>query len=270
MITFSSGKRASGVLNPAGLERKMKLTRTAPSEELAAVVEHYWTVEWTLEEGETYRQYTVPHPSVHLVVAQGMSGVFGVMSRLFSYLLSGRGRVFGIKFLAGGFHSVYHKPLIRLTDARMPTARLFGEEGRRYEETLLESKGEVADLVTRAEGFLHALGPVVDDTQHLVGGMVARIAADRAVARVDDLVEIYGTGKRTLQRIFRDYVGVGPKWVISRYRLVEAADRLGSGEAVDLAALAQDLGYYDQAHLNRDFKGLTGRTPAEYARSAGK
>ena len=40
----------------------------------------------------------------------------------------------------------------------------------------------------------------------------------------------------------------------------------GSGDAVDLPALALDLGYFDQPHFIRDFKSQVGRTPAQYAK----
>ncbi|WP_334071861.1 helix-turn-helix domain-containing protein [Burkholderia cepacia] len=61
-----------------------------------------------------------------------------------------------------------------------------------------------------------------------------------------------------------------PKWVICRYRLHEAADKLAGGEAVDLAELAQALGYFDQAHFTRDFRKLVGKAPAEYRREDGR
>ena len=70
---------------------------------------------------------------------------------------------------------------------------------------------------------------------------------------------------RTLQRLFRRYVGVGPKWVLQRYRLHEAAERIADGYDGDWAALALDLGYFDQAHFIKDFKALVGCSPAEYA-----
>ena len=69
---------------------------------------------------------------------------------------------------------------------------------------------------------------------------------------------------RTMQRLFRRYVGVSPKWVLQRYRLHEAAERIAAGEQ-DLARLGLDLGYFDQAHFIKDFKSLVGRSPAEYA-----
>jgi AraC-like DNA-binding protein len=71
---------------------------------------------------------------------------------------------------------------------------------------------------------------------------------------------------RALQRLFSEYVGVGPKWVIQRLRLHEAIAQVQQGHAVSWAALAQSLGYFDQAHFIADFRRLVGRTPAQYAR----
>jgi AraC-like DNA-binding protein len=71
--------------------------------------------------------------------------------------------------------------------------------------------------------------------------------------------------ERRLQRLFSEYVGVSPKWVMRRARLHEAALRADSGEEIDWAALAADLGYSDQSHLTRDFTATLGIPPARYA-----
>jgi AraC-like DNA-binding protein len=61
------------------------------------------------------------------------------------------------------------------------------------------------------------------------------------------------------------YVSVGPKWIINRYRMHEAVARAQASQPVAWAALAQELGYFDQAHFIADFRRLIGRTPADYA-----
>jgi AraC-like DNA-binding protein len=93
------------------------------------------------------------------------------------------------------------------------------------------------------------------------------VATDRDITRVDHLVQAFGLGARKLQRLFDEYVGVSPKWIIQRYRLHEAAERIAAGTVSDGATLAQDLGYADQAHFIRDFKRLVGGSPAEYAKA---
>lgn len=71
--------------------------------------------------------------------------------------------------------------------------------------------------------------------------------------------------ERSLQRITARRIGLSPKWLIQRRRLQEAAERLASGETVDLARIATEIGYADQAHLTRDFRRVTGLTPGRYA-----
>ncbi|MEO8878249.1 MAG: helix-turn-helix domain-containing protein, partial [Polyangiaceae bacterium] len=93
---------------------------------------------------------------------------------------------------------------------------------------------------------------------------------DVTIVRVADLAARVGKGTRSIERLLREHVGVSPKWIIRRFRVQEAAARLASGAAFDAAALAQELGYCDQAHFIHDFKSQVGRTPAQYARSLPK
>ena len=45
----------------------------------------------------------------------------------------------------------------------------------------------------------------------------------------------------------------------------EVCERVRSGAPASWPDLAQELGYFDQAHFIRDFKSQVGRTPAQYA-----
>ena len=88
---------------------------------------------------------------------------------------------------------------------------------------------------------------------------------DRTLNRVSDLAERLSLSVRSVQRLFADHVGLSPSWVIRRYRLHEAAAEATAGGGVDWARLAIALGYYDQAHLVRDFSATVGTPPARYA-----
>lgn len=97
--------------------------------------------------------------------------------------------------------------------------------------------------------------------------LVERIEHDRGILRVEQIAALAATSSRTLERRFRRCVGKSPKWVmIRRYRLIDAAERLRSEENLSVIDLAQELGYFDQAHFVRDFKALVGDTPSSYRR----
>jgi AraC-like DNA-binding protein len=79
---------------------------------------------------------------------------------------------------------------------------------------------------------------------------------------VMSLVRELGCTRKHLAERFREQVGVSPKTlarVLRFERAVQAARRNGR----PLAEIAADCGYYDQAHLNREFRDLAGATPSE-------
>ena len=120
-------------------------------------------------------------------------------------------------------------------------------------------------MIGYAEALLRSVLPERDPLAEQVAALVSRITDDPGLRRVDQLSASSGMTARTLQRLFADYVGVSPKWVMRRARLHEAAERADSGEPVDWAVLASDLGYADQAHLTRDFTVTIGVPPSRYA-----
>ncbi|MDF3022316.1 MAG: DNA-binding protein AraC-type [Steroidobacteraceae bacterium] len=130
--------------------------------------------------------------------------------------------------------------------------------------TQLKDTGWVFGVKFRPGAFRPHLGRSVATLR--VSHIVDEIAENREIVSVEQVVERARLGKRTLQQLFNSYVGVGPKWVINRYRLHEAVERLQSGAQIDFTELAMELGYFDQAHFIRDFRKLVGCTPAAYTR----
>ncbi len=235
-----------------------------PAAVLAPFIEHFWTVCWDLAEPEVFE--VLPHPSVHLVLEAGRSRLVGVPRGRFTRRLEGRGRVLGTKFHPGGFRPFFGRSVATLHGRELPLVEVFGTAASELESAALGEEA-VAEAFGRVQEFLCARLPPADPDAALARAITAHAAADREIRRVDELARAHGLAVRRLQRLFAEYVGVSPKWVIQRYRLHEAAERLARGEAVDGASLAHELGYADQAHLVRDFRRLVGKPPGAYARS---
>lgn len=227
-----------------------------PAPDLAPFVQRYWLAEWDYP--QPYRQKIVPYPNVHLTVRPGMEPqVQGVSSRHVVRVLEGRGRVVGAAFRPGAFRPFLRAPVAALTDRAVPATDVPGLPPGPPDEPL-----DVASL----ERWLRTALPRPDPDGVRAGEAVALVAAEPGIARVDQLAARTRTSVRGLQRLFAEHVGVGPKWVIRRYRLHEVTERMARGRTADWAGVAAELGYADQAHLTRDFAGLFGEPPGSYAR----
>ena len=235
--------------------------RTLPCDALAASVEHYWSVAWDLP--APLEAQTLPHPSVHVIVEDRRHEVAGVATRRFTRTLEGKGRVFGIKFRPAMFHAVLGAPVSSLGNRVVPIASVFGRAGARWAKDLAASDDQIA----LAETFLLERVTDLDPLARTVRDLVERAATDRTWVKVEQLSDASGFTLRMLQRHFRTYVGASPKWVLQRYRLHEANERLKTNPRLSLAELAAELGYVDQPHFVRDFKAVLGVTPGAYAKA---
>jgi AraC-like DNA-binding protein len=83
---------------------------------------------------------------------------------------------------------------------------------------------------------------------------------------VGTLAEKVGRSRRHLLAGFRDYVGLSPKTAARVIRFGRAVALLQDDPHPSFAELAYECGYFDQAHLNRDFRAFAGTTPGEFVR----
>lgn len=260
-------QRPKGVVDPATANRMFRLARYLPSPELAPFLDHYWVVEWDLRGKPAHVQRTLPYPCVNLVFDAGRTAVFGVPTGAFDYVVEDAGKVLGLRFRPGAFRAFCDRPGHALADQVLPVESVFPWGGIAAELSVLGAPDD-AGMVAAASSLLSASLPQPDPQVERIAAILRIAEQAPGLTQVGDLAASAGIGMRALQQLFSDYVGVSPKWVIRRYRLHEAADRLANGEEIDLSTLALNLGYFDQAHFTSDFHKLVGKPPAEYRRAA--
>lgn len=263
----------AGVLRPDEAQQYFAIWRAAPAHELSDWVERYWSVRWRLPAGTSYRSEVLTHPAVHLSFESGAGPrhgfdlpaalLHGVVTRRFRVTLTGEGRVFGVKFRPGGFGAFTGDDVARWTDRVVPLGAVLGASADRLLTRVVARESDEARAAAVDE-FLNARRPDTDERYARLLDVVRTMLEDPELTSVRQVVERTGMTSRTLQRLFRRYVGVGPKWVLQRFRLHDAVVLLDSGEPVELASLAVRLGWFDQAHFTRDFVDGVGTTPAAY------
>jgi AraC-like DNA-binding protein len=147
-----------------------------------------------------------------------------------------------------------------------PAADLLGVDDLPAAARILGGRDGAA-MVEALEGYLLAVGPEPDPTGRQVTELVGVAERKAGITRAEMLAAEAGMSLRSLQRLFAAYVGVGPKWVVQRFRILDAVAAAHSGEVTDWAALARELGFSDQAHLTRVFTQVVGTPPASYQRT---
>lgn len=263
-----------GILHAEAGRTKFSLTRFAPSGELAPFVENYWHTEWDLRGHPPYRQVILSHPCVNLVFEQDeligrYTGVHGIRESSDSRLLQGQGTALGIKFKPGGFYPFWRQPMTRLTGRSVGCGELFGLDMGPIERRMFAvDSGE--EMAAAADAFLRERQPERFPSAELATEIVEAASANRQIVKVAELAGLFGLSLRSLQRIFNQYIGISPKWVIRRFRIHEAAERMENGDLTDWTEFAGQLGYFDQAHFIRDFKAVAGKTPAAHLEANSK
>ena len=113
-----------------------------------------------------------------------------------------------------------------------------------------------------------ALRPLMPEHDRFIIQMLEWLGASFSPS-LDDLHETLAMSHRTIQRLSNKYFGRPPITLAKRYRAIRAATFLSSPDL--LAELEQEIldAYYDQAHLIRDLRRYTGRTPTRLGKLAG-
>ncbi len=264
---------SKGVLRPEQMVRHVRFDETDPTPGAARWVERVWSVVWDLADGVEHVSSILPHPSVSLTVERGDvqrdgapgPGVWvtGVVTHRFDAVCRGRGGVVGVKFHVGGFTALTGVSAVDLTDRTLPAAGLVAE-ATALSDLPLDARQAAPALCAFVEGLgriREARGP--DPGYELVTQAVGHLR-DASVTRVDELADRCDLSVRSLQRLLRQYVGVGPKWMVARRRLHDAVAALDDGFDGSLADLAAHAGWYDQNQFARDFAALVGVTPGAY------
>jgi AraC-like DNA-binding protein len=247
--------------------------------EASLVVSHYWWVRWRRPDAVPFRPQVLGHPVCHLTVEDAEGGhihglaapaclVHGVVQSVFEVELPVAGRVAGVGFHPGGLAALLDRDVAELTGQCVLAIEVFGSDVVTVARQVLAEPDEMArrDLLV---GFVAAvLAPSLDRVASDPGYATVREAAELMRARehvtLAPVAERLHVSGRTLQRLFRRYVGALPLWVLRRYRLQDAAAAIDVGQGDDLAALAADLGFSDQAHFTRSFTRVIGVPPSVY------
>jgi AraC-like DNA-binding protein len=234
----------------------------APSPPLHALVACRWLRELP-DDHPADSTLVLPDGCVDLIWRDGRLLVAGLDSTARPSPVRSGEAIAGIRLRPGVAGAVFGLPASELLDVQVPLQEVLGSGSSEFTERLAGARGHDAEHLL-LEGLVASA--IVDRSPDpLVLAATRRLGFPGS--RVDELADALGISERQLRRRFHQSVGYGPKTLdrILRFRRLVSRARAVSGGEVDLARLAADLGYADQAHMTRDCVRLTGMPPAQLA-----
>jgi AraC-like DNA-binding protein len=166
-----------------------------------------------------------------------------------------------------GAHQVLGLPMDTLANGVYALEDVLGRRGR----DLVEHLRNLPDWETRfdtLDTFITCRVAAARTPSAGVEWAWQQLAATRGRARIGSLTSELGWSRQRLIHGFREQVGMPPKTVARILRFQRAVRILKAGRQVRWTELALDCGYYDQAHMIREFGEFAGRTPTEFMRQS--
>ncbi len=249
----------------------MNFCQIRPSAAVGRFVDHYWMLEDRSPASGVQR--IVPDGRPELILNFGnpfeshKDGVWTSQPECFfvgqitgPLLLrpSGPAGMLGITFRPHGATQLLGLPMCELTDSAVALADLSRRLFRELER--VRELSSLTQALAALDPILHAFAEqtLIDDDP--VSYAVRDIERTSGLVRVSEVADRIGWSTRQLQRRFKDSVGMSPK-LFGRMQRFQGIFRTMEGPGSDWVNAAIDYGYYDQAHLIRDFREFSGKTP---------
>lgn len=200
-------------------------------------------------------------------LARGGAFVVGAMTRATLVPNTPSLSLAAVRFRPGAAVHFLGVPADELTDVRIPVEEL---KAPWLDACRRKHASPMAAVAALERALLERLcsAPPPDPSRRRLAHAVSALLRSPSVP-IQELAAELGWTRQHLGRVFRHHVGLGPKELARISRLQRAVHRLQDAPEIALARVASELGYFDQAHMTRDFRELAGVTPAAARAASG-
>lgn len=190
----------------------------------------------------------------------------GPYSRLYHVDPSRTTAAVGILFRPGGARMFFPVAAHELHNADIALSELYPREADRLLNDVCSSIDVRAQFMF-LEHYLSRSLPKALPMHPAIRYAVKQLPREGGVRSVGRIQSATGLSHTRFIQLFREYVGLTPKLYCRVTRFHALLDQIGKGVPANWAQLATDCGYFDQAHLIRDFRAFAGVTPLKYIRA---
>jgi AraC-like DNA-binding protein len=250
-----------------------------PSGILAPYIKQYWEVESCAPLNKAYKQRIVPAGLPELMIFCGHLPEVSDKEKYFgsNVILSGQQKVFydlnirdsftlfSITFQPHGMMMFFDLPLSELNNRNVPLQFIIKEETNKLEDTI-SGAASFEEKIILAEEFLMKRLSVIRQNYEFerISSCMNLITRSRGVSGIDELASEACLSRKQLERVFSEGIGATPRQFLKIVRFQNAIYHKAHNQGCSFTSLAYNCGYYDQSHMNNEFRKMSGLTPREF------
>ena len=188
----------------------------------------------------------------------------GQLSSAIEFQPIGAMDILGVRFYAHGIFPFLNHPLVEITDRVVALHEIWNDFSNELWPMLHEASGDRQRIKLVEHALLTLVRKQDLHPDVHVKNAVECIASSNGLISIERLARELGLGRRQLERKFVLQVGVSPKLYTRIIRLRKFLSLVQRAGEYEWPSVVFDCGFYDQSHLIRDFKALSGQTPSEF------
>ena len=169
----------------------------------------------------------------------------------------------GVHFKPGGAFPFLGLPANDFADTHVDLETLWGSASGRLRERLCEARTSAERFQLLQQALLSRLCDGVEQ-HYAVSAALEVFEKNQSGPKVRETAKYLGISQRRFIQVFKTEVGMTPKLFSRIQRFQQTRTFMQQNLSPNWAALAVDLGYFDQSHLIREFLEFTGLSPTAY------
>ena len=162
-----------------------------------------------------------------------------------------------------GAHILLGVPMHELTDRTLSLEDAMGDDGRRLIEQLRAARSADERFAAIESMIIQRLAAARVPSRAMFWAWNV-LETNGGRVNVGEIGERLGWSRKHVVAQFREHIGLTPKMMARIVRFNRASQAIRSGERPNFGAIAAEAGYYDQAHMTREFVEFSGSTPGDF------
>jgi AraC-like DNA-binding protein len=175
-------------------------------------------------------------------------------------------RLYGVRFKPNGAYPFLGFPLSEVYNQIIALDAVWGRWASEIREQL-HAAPTIETALILFERWLHDRlreTPKTTNEQKVVEYAISAISQNYGALSIRGLSDHISISQKHLGTLFKRLVGTSAKELARLYRFEHVLRSTVHSHPVDWTQIAQQCGYHDLSHLNKDFVTFTGNSPTDY------